>query len=164
MNNTLEKVSVQLSPDVQAERRATDKDREQVKNTLEKMTVPIVLMGSLWAAMGVVLEAFKVINERRDLAFKMAGECGKCAGKVLTPQIIYLTNMVPLTVGLVLFLIVVTILMIKIPRFAQLQDKGFEGRMALASRLLAVPLVFAIMGFVVGGAFDFWYLFLERLL
>lgn len=141
-----------------------EEEAGQMKDTLEKVTVPIVLMGSLWAAMGVVLEAFKVINERRDLAYKMVAECGKCSEKVLTPQVVYLTNMVPLTVGQVLFLIVVTILMLRIPGFAQLQDKAFESRMVLASRLLATPLVFTIIGFVLGGTFDFWYLFVKRML
>lgn len=132
-----------------------------MKDTLEKLSVPIVLMGSLWAAVGVVLEAFKVINERRDLAFKMVDECGKCLEKMLTPQIVYWTNMVPLTLGLVLFLIVVTALMIKIPRFVQLQDEAFERRMVIASRLFAAPLILTIVGFVLGGVFDFFYLFMQ---
>jgi hypothetical protein len=139
------------------------KEGRPMKDALEKLGVPIVLMGSLWGAVGVVLDAFKVINERRDLAFKLVGECGKCADKVLTPQIVYLTNMVPLTTGLVLFLIVVTAVMIRIPHFAQLQDEVFHRRMVFTSRLLATPLVFTIIGFALGGAFDFYYLFVERI-
>jgi hypothetical protein len=83
-------------------------------NALQKLSVPIVLLGSLWGAVGVVLDAFKVINERRDLAFKMVAECGKCADRGVTPFVIYWTNMVPLTVGLVIFLAVVMTIMIRI--------------------------------------------------
>ena len=132
-----------------------------MKSALEKLSVPVVLMGSLWAAVGVVLDAFKVINERRDLILELITKCGKCADRALTPLVVYWTNLFPLTTGLVLFLVVVTTIMIKIPRFVQLQDEVFERRMIISSRLLSLPLIFTCAAYLLGGAFDIYYLFVQ---
>jgi hypothetical protein len=110
---------------------------------------------------GVVLDAFKVINERRDLAFRMVADCGKCVDRGVTPFVIYWTNMVPLTVGLVIFLAVVTTIMIRIPHFVSLEDEAFTRRMVQIGKLISIPLVFTAIAFLLGGTFDFFYLVVQ---
>lgn len=132
-----------------------------MNSDLEKLGVPIVLIGALWSAMGVVLEAFKVINERRDLVLNLIGECGKCTLQSLKPLIIYWTNMFPLTIGLVIFLIIMTGVLIKIPTFITPADRQFAAKLTVMSYIIAIPMVFATVAFLIGGGFDFYFLVVQ---
>jgi hypothetical protein len=69
--------------------------------------------------------------------------------------------MVPLTVGLVIFLAVVTTIMIRIPHFVSLEDEAFTRRMVQIGKLVSIPLVFTAIAFLLGGAFDFFYLVVQ---
>lgn len=129
---------------------------------LERMGIPLVLFGSLWGAVGVVLQAYKAINERRDEIFKLIETCGDCTERILTPDAIYWTNLLPLSTGLVLFLFIVSWLMLCIPKFAQTDDQQFVRQMRFLSRFVASLPIFALLGFIGGGIFDFYIIMIQH--
>lgn len=129
---------------------------------LERMGIPLVLFGSLWGAVGVVLEAYQVINERRDEIFNLIETCGVCAERIMTPHIVYWTNLLPLSTGLVLFLLIVSWLMLCIPKFVQTDDQHFIRQMRFLSRFVASLPLFALIGFLGGGIFDFYVIFIQH--
>ena len=129
-----------------------------MNNSLEKLSIPIILLGSVWAAVGIIFQAFVVINERRDKVFALLEECGNCADKALTPAFIYWTNLFPLSAGLVIFLIVVTLVMLRLPHFIGFDVPEFTRKLVWSSWVLSTPLIFTILGFFVGWTVDFFYL------
>ena len=129
-----------------------------MKGDLQTLGLPLVLLGSLWGAVGVVLNAFGVINERRDLMFKLLDECGLCEGRTLGPVEIYLSNLLPLSTGLCLFLLIVSYVMLSIPRYMNIEDEQYARRMRFVSRFIASLPLFAFFAFLTGGAFDVYTL------
>ncbi len=132
-----------------------------MNTSLEKLSVPLVLMGSLWAAVGIVFDAFVVINSRRDLILTLITECGKCEDHALTPKLIYWTNLLPLSIGLILFLIVVMTLIISLPSFISFEDENFARKLKIISILFTMPLAFTILSFLASATFDFYYILQE---
>lgn len=132
-----------------------------MNSEFEKLGVPIVLIGSLWSAMDVVLSAFKEINERRDLITDLIDKCGKCDDCSLTPAIVYWTNLFPLSAGVIIFLAIMTVVSIKMPAFANLLDQDFAAKLERLARLIALPLLIALLGFVAGCLFDFYYFIVQ---
>jgi len=116
--------------------------------------LPIVLLVSLWGAVNTTLSIFRVINERRDLAFSMIEECGKCPDKLLGPVEIYVTNMLPLSIGVCLFLGLICYVVISIPRYMNVEDENDRQRMKHACYLIASLPGFSLLGFLGGGIFD----------
>ena len=129
-----------------------------MKGDLQTLGLPLVLLGSLWGAVGVVLNAFGVINERRDLMFKLLDECGSCEGRILGPVQIYVSNLLPLSTGLCLFLLIVSYVMLSIPRYMKIEDEQYARRMRFVSRLIASLPLFALCSFLIGGMFDVYTL------
>lgn len=129
-----------------------------MKGDLQTLGLPLVLLGSLWGAVGVVLNAFGVINERRDLMFKLLDECGRCEGRTLGPVQIYMSNLLPLSSGLCLFLLIVTYVMLSIPRYMNIEDEQYARRMRFVSRFIASLPLFALFSFLIGGVFDVYTL------
>jgi len=116
--------------------------------------LPIVLLVSLWGAVNSTLKFFEVINERRDMAFGMIDSCGTCPEQTLGPLTIYFTNVVPLTTGVSIFLLLVSYVVISIPHYMNVEDKLDIDRMKLACHLIASLPLFGLFGFLGGGIFD----------
>jgi hypothetical protein len=135
-----------------------------MNSDLEKLSVPIVLIGSLWSAMGVVLEFFKIINERRDLVLTLIEKCGKCVAHPLRPLVIYWTNMFPLSLGVFIFLIIMTGVLIKIPTFITFADGQFAAKLQTMAYIIAIPLAFAAVAFLIGGIFDLYFFVVQDLI
>jgi hypothetical protein len=51
--------------------------------------------------------------------------------------------------------------MIRIPHFVSLEDEAFTRRMVQIGKLVSIPLVFTAIAFLLGGAFDFFYLVVQ---
>lgn len=130
-----------------------------MKGDLQSLGLPLILLGSLWGAVGVVLNAFGVINERRDLMFKLLDECGPCPDRTLGPVELYISNLLPLSAGLCLFLLIVSYVMLSIPRYMSIEDEQYARRMRFVSRLIASLPLYALCAFLIGGMFDVYTLF-----
>jgi hypothetical protein len=116
--------------------------------------LPIVLLASLWGAINTTLKFFEIINERRDIVFKLIDKCVTCPKQTLGPLEIYLTNIVPLSIGVCIFLALVSYVVVSIPRYMNVEDKQHNHQMKFACNLITILPLFALLGFVGGGIFD----------
>lgn len=121
--------------------------------------LPIVLLASLWGAVNTTLNFYRFINERRDEVFRLLDECGRCPGRSLGPFEIYFTNMMPLTVGVCLFLVLITYVIATIPEYMDIDDDGERRRFRGACYAIACLPAFGLIGFFGGGTFDALVLF-----
>jgi hypothetical protein len=116
--------------------------------------LPIVLLASLWGAVNTTLTFFKIINERRDQVFGLIDSCGNCPELTLGPLPIYFTNVVPLTLGVCLFLVLICYVITSIPRYMNVDDEDDIKRMMFACKAIASLPAFGLVAFILGGAFD----------
>ena len=120
---------------------------------------PLVLLATLWGAVGSVLSAFGVINDRRDRIFALIEECGRCEDKLLGPLEIYVTNLLPLSLGISLFLLIVAVIVVQIPSYMVCEDTVYLQRMRFAAWFIASLPLFCLLGFLAGALFDGWIVF-----
>lgn len=122
---------------------------------MEALGRPLILLAALWGAVNTTLNFFEIINERRDLMFSLIDRCGACAdaGITLGPIELYFTNLLPLTVGLMIFLGLIGYVVISIPEFMRLEDEE-KIKMRSVVRMVAALPFFGLFGFVCGGIFD----------
>ena len=117
---------------------------------------PLLLLATLWGAVGSVLGAFEIINDRRDRIYTLIEECGRCEGKMLGPLELYLTNLLPLSLGICLFLLIVSVIVVRIPSYMTSEDVVYLQRMKFAARFIASLPLFSLFGFFAGAIFDGW--------
>jgi hypothetical protein len=117
---------------------------------------PLVLLATLWGAVGSVLSAFTIINDRRDKIIGLIEECGKCEGKLLGPLELYVTNLLPLSLGICLFLLIVAVIVVQIPSYMVCEDTVYLKRMKFAAWFIASLPLFCLVGFLAGALFDGW--------
>jgi hypothetical protein len=122
---------------------------------MEALGRPLVLLAALWGAVNTTLSFFQIINARRDIIFELVDRCGACvdAGITLGPTELYFTNLLPLTIGLVIFLALIAYVVISIPDFMRLEDQE-KARMRFVARMVALLPLFGLLSFVGGGIFD----------
>jgi hypothetical protein len=58
--------------------------------------VPLTILAGPWAAFDIVLKAFQVLNERRDLYAKLKSNYSEAAKYGLTPNTIFYSDWLPL--------------------------------------------------------------------
>src|SRR5690606_23588877 len=105
-------------------------------------------------AVNTTLSFFQTINARRDLIFELIDECGYCADKTLGPIEIYLTNLLPLTIGNIIFLGLISYVILSIPRHMKIENAAEAERLKIACRIIAVLPIFGAISFAAGGIFD----------
>ena len=66
---------------------------------------PLVLLATLWGAVAGFSSAFQHYQRSPDKIFALIEECGRCEGKLLGPLKLYLTNLLPLSLGICLFVL-----------------------------------------------------------
>lgn len=121
---------------------------------MDRLGLPIVLLAALWGAVNTTLSFFQTINARRDLIFELIDECGYCAGKTLGPIEIYLTNLLPLTIGNIIFLSLISYVILSIPRHMRIENKEEAEHLRIACRIIAILPIFGAISFAAGGLFD----------
>jgi hypothetical protein len=117
---------------------------------------PLLLLATLWGAVGSVLSAFTIINDRRDKIIALIEECGRCSDKLLGPLELYLTNLLPLSLGVCLFLLIVAVIVVQIPSYMVCDDQAYLHRMKFAAWFIASLPAFCFLGFLGGAIFDGW--------
>jgi hypothetical protein len=122
---------------------------------MEALGRPLVLLAALWGAVNTTLNFFEIINQRRDIMFGLIDRCGACAdaGITLGPLELYFTNLLPLTVGLMIFLALIGYVVISIPDFMRLDDAE-KIKMRSVARMVSILPFFGFFGFLCGGIFD----------
>ena len=134
-----------------------NKDTRMAKDTnMPTLGAPLVLLATLWGAVGSILSAFSIINDRRDKIFALIEECGSCDGKLLGPLELYLTNLLPLSLGICLFLLIVAVIVVQIPTYMVCEDTVYLQRMRFAAWFIASLPLFCLLGFLAGAFFDGW--------
>ncbi|WP_295624523.1 hypothetical protein [uncultured Nitrosomonas sp.] len=121
---------------------------------MDRLGLPIVLLAALWGAVNTTLSFFQTINARRDLIFELIDECGYCAEKTLGPIEIYFTNLLPLTIGNIIFLGLISYVILSIPRHMKIENIAEAEHLKIACRVIAVLPIFGAISFAVGGIFD----------
>lgn len=121
---------------------------------MDKLGLPIVLLAALWGAVNTTLSFFQTINARRDMIFSLIDECGYCAEKTLGPLEIYFTNLLPLTIGNIIFLGLISYVILSIPRHMKIEDSAEAEHLKTACRVIAVLPIFGAISFAAGGIFD----------
>ncbi|PXW81717.1 hypothetical protein C8R34_1346 [Nitrosomonas sp. Nm84] len=121
---------------------------------VNKLGLPIVLLAALWGAVNTTLSFFEIINARRDMMFALIDSCGYCAEKTLGPIEIYLTNLLPLTIGNIIFLGLICYVILSIPPHMKIADDMEAKRLKTACRAIALLPAFGVLGFAGGGIFD----------
>lgn len=121
---------------------------------VNKLGLPIVLLAALWGAVNTTLSFFEIINARRDMMFELVDSCGYCIEKTLGPVEIYFTNLLPLTIGNIIFLGLICHVILSIPRHMKIADDVEAKRLQVACKAIALLPAFGVLGFVGGGIFD----------
>lgn len=124
------------------------------ENDMDKLGLPIVLLAALWGAVNTTLSFFQTINARRDMMFDLVDKCGYCPGQTLGPIEIYLTNLLPLSLGNIIFLTLISYVILSIPRHMKIEDIAEAKRLKTACVVIAVLPIFGAISFAVGGIFD----------
>lgn len=121
---------------------------------VNKLGLPIVLLAALWGAVNTTLSFFEIINTRRDMMFELVDSCGYCIEKTLGPVEIYFTNLLPLTIGNIIFLGLIWHVILSIPHHMKITDDTEAKRLQAACKTIALLPAFGMLGFVGGGIFD----------
>lgn len=121
---------------------------------MDKLGLPIVLMAALWGAVNTTLSFFQIINTRRDTVFELIDKCGYCPEQSLGPVEIYLTNLLPLTVGNIIFLYLISYVILSIPRHMKIENDEEAKRLKMACNYIAVLPIFGALAFCGGAVFD----------
>lgn len=121
---------------------------------MDRLGLPIVLLAALWGAVNTTLSFFQTINARRDLIFDLIDECGYCTEKTLGPIEIYFTNLLPLTIGNIIFLGLISYVILSIPRHMKIENTAEAEHLKIACRVIAVLPIFGAISFAAGGIFD----------
>ncbi len=121
---------------------------------MDRLGLPIVLLAALWGAVNTTLSFFQIINARRDIMFEMIDKCGYCAEQTLGPIEIYLTNLLPLTIGNIIFLSLISYVIVSIPRHMKIEDVVEAKRLKSACKAIAILPTFGAIAFAAGGIFD----------
>ncbi|MBK8568824.1 MAG: hypothetical protein IPN81_02050 [Nitrosomonadales bacterium] len=150
--------------------------------------LPLILLGALWGAVSIVLQSYQMINAKRDqimvlieckkafagkltnaggdfvaVPAKVLDQCHACCyGKELQPMDLYLSNLLPLSLGLCLFLAIVSFAVVCIPGYLNSGDADFMRRVRRISWITASLPLFSLFAFAVGTLFD-GYTFLFKL-
>ena len=121
---------------------------------MDKLGLPIVLLAALWGAVNTTLSFFQIINARRDMMFELIDKCGYCTEQTLGPIEIYLTNLLPLTIGNIIFLGLISYVILSIPRHMKIENDEEAKRLKTACTAIAILPIFGVFAFLVGAAFD----------
>ncbi|MXS79895.1 MULTISPECIES: hypothetical protein [Nitrosomonas] len=121
---------------------------------MEKLGGPFVLLVALWGAVNTTLSFFQVINARRDIIFELIDKCGYCLQQTLGPVEIYLTNLLPLSIGNIIFLSLISYVILSIPDHMKLENEEEAKRLKTACNVIAILPVFGALTFFAGGVFD----------
>ena len=121
---------------------------------MDKLGLPIVLLAALWGAVNTTLSFFQTINTRRDMIFELIDKCGYCTEKTLGPLEIYFTNLLPLTIGNIIFLSLISYVIIAIPRHMRIDDDTETRRLKTVCMVIAILPTFGAISFAAGGLFD----------
>lgn len=121
---------------------------------MDKLGLPIVLLAALWGAVNTTLSFFQIINARRDMMFELIDKCGRCPEQTLGPVEIYLTNLLPLTVGNIIFLCLISYVIVSIPRHMKIENDDEANRLKKACNIIAVLPIFGAVAFFGGAIFD----------
>jgi hypothetical protein len=157
-----------MSPDDKEEAQKARKPRE-----IPALGLPVVFLGALWGAVTIVLQAYKLINDKRDEilhliecrrliesgsdkheAFKQCLQCCDPSLRVLGPIDLYLGNLLPLSGGICLFLAIVTYGVWRMPNYVTLDSPEMRRKVRWISYFTASLPAFALLGFAVGAGFD----------
>ncbi|MEO6423078.1 MAG: hypothetical protein ABIO31_10225 [Candidatus Nitrotoga sp.] len=148
--------------------------------------LPLILLGALWGAVSIVLQTYQLINTKRDQimvlieckkAFagkltnggdivaapaKVLDQCQSCCyGKELQPIDLYLSNLLPLSLGLCLFLAIVSFAVVSIPDYLNSSDADFMNRVRRISWITASLPLFSMFAFAAGTLFDGYILLIK---
>lgn len=118
------------------------------------LTLPLILLASLWGAVTATLQFFHAINDRRDTVHQLINQCQSCPNLMLGPREIYFTNMLPLSAGACLFLFLICYVIVKIPQHMSTDEK-LRGRIKFSCYLIASLPCFGFICFLAGAVFDF---------
>lgn len=121
--------------------------------------LPMMLLVALWGAVNTALKFFEIINVRRDQVFEMLHECGSNCTEILGPIEIYISNCLPMTFGVCIFLAIIVYFVLTVPEYLDITDKNEAKRARIACRIVAVLPAFALISFLIGGVFDVIMLF-----
>ncbi|NBQ68157.1 MAG: hypothetical protein EBU46_04700 [Nitrosomonadaceae bacterium] len=121
---------------------------------MDKLGLPIVLLAALWGAVNTTLSFFQFINARRDMMFELIDKCGYCPEQTLGPVEIYLTNLLPLTIGNIIFLYLISYVILSIPRHMKIENEDEAKRLKTACNYIAVLPIFGALSFCGGAIFD----------
>lgn len=121
---------------------------------VNKLGLPIVLLAALWGAVNTTLSFFQIINARRDMMFELIDRCGYCTEQTLGPIEIYFTNLLPLTIGNIIFLGLICYVILSIPHHMKIEDNTEAKRLKVACMFIGILPAFGALAFFVGGIFD----------
>jgi hypothetical protein len=160
------------APKLSADGKPAQDDKPPPKEPTS-LGLPMLVLGALWGAVTIVLSSYSVINGKRDEILrliecqhvlarpdappKLIDSCQLCCDpgvRVLGPADLYLTNLLPLQVGLLVFLGIVSYGVWVIPNHVAISDPRRQRRVQRLARVTAALPLFAFLGFALGAAFD----------
>jgi len=132
---------------------------------------PLVLIGTIWGAFTSVLEAFKIILNRRNTICTLIEAPEQNADTVLKIKQQYWYTLFPLSSGLCLFLAIVATFLLVLPEFLSAAEDisatqnisaNFIYNVTLVCWIAASLPVFSFFGFFWGAIHDFRKIILKK--
>lgn len=118
-------------------------------SSVERIGIPVILLGATYGIFGTVLDAWEKLNARRD--------------SVIAPPIpvndgfrliVFWSDWLPMTVGLCIFLFSFTVITFMVPEFAAFSDKRLAKNTRISCWLVAGLTGFGFLAFSVLAFYD----------
>ncbi len=116
---------------------------------MDASQVMFVVVAGVWGSFGVTLQAFRVINERRDIIYH--GQHGRLTLTVAQRVRMYYSDLIPIHVAVGVFMFVMMFVFLSLPDFSPAADQDALRRIC---RLAALVPGSSMLGYAAFGIFD----------
>ena len=124
--------------------------------TKNHVTIIAILLGATWGAFGAFMKAAEMINERGDLILAIRKQGVEHPLGLANPTLIFWCDWFPLAIGMLVFSIFFTIVMILLPHFmGNYVDPAFKRTLTLLCRVAAVLPAFSALSIIATGIAEF---------
>ncbi|QSA97603.1 hypothetical protein [Methylococcus sp. EFPC2] len=110
---------------------------------------PFLLLGLLWSAVSIALTAFGLVNGKRDEIVALIEKCGRCPDKIIGPESLYFSNLLPLSFGVCLIYGILSYAMWSIRSSSKVRT-----RVKRTTAVIVMLPLYCCLAFAFGAVFD----------
>lgn len=125
---------------------------------LSKLGLPVVLLGAIWGAFGVVMQAYNLIDNRRDIAFSIKIAHQASPMEIANAYHVFWFDWFPMWIGTLWFCLLFTVVIAMIPKFL-IADKPVGKDIKLICWLSATLPGIGVIAILYCGLADIYFYF-----